>query len=510
MAPGGLGSAGAGPVVPRYEAKYLEPDDHDHVRRLMARWGMLADLSFSDLLMYRRAPESGFVVAGHVRATTSPTLYIEDRVGEVYTDTEVPLVVKAFDTGRIAKGSHFAPSSGRVNAEVIPVRRGHRTLAVMAREHGPMAGREHGDLEKRYLQVFDRLTQMITTGEFPFPADSESPLAGNPRVGDGVAILDAVGTVQYVSPNAVSALNRSGVITSVKGRTLQDAGLEQMATRMAFRTKLPTSDETTLGEVTLALRVVPLLVHGEVTGGLVLIQDVTELRTRDRLLLSKDATIREVHHRVKNNLQTISSLLRLQGRRLSEPSAVAAINESVQRIRAIAVVHELLSIEHTDEVHFTDIARQIVRMMDEITGTPVRVSVSGEAGLVPAAVATPLAVVINELVQNAVDHAFGGPPNGDEPSGDNRVEVGLHREGDMLTIDVVDNGVGITAASSTEAGTANHRPGLGMSIVHSLVESELSGEISTSEADPGSDRPGTRARLQVTVVARDDLGRPLE
>ena len=79
------------------------------------------------------------------------------------------------------------------------------------------------------------------------------------------------------------------------------------------------------------------------TGAVVLLRDVSDLRRRDRLLVSKDATIREIHHRVKNNLQTISSLLRLHGRRLESHEARAALEESVRRIRSIALVHETLS-----------------------------------------------------------------------------------------------------------------------------------------------------------------------
>ena len=87
-------------------------------------------------------------------------------------------------------------------------------------------------------------------------------------------------------------------------------------------------------------RCIPLVEGGSVVGGVLLVRDVSELRVRDRLLLSKDATIREIHHRVKNNLQTISSLLRLQSRRLTNEEAKAAVNESVRRIRTIALVHE--------------------------------------------------------------------------------------------------------------------------------------------------------------------------
>src|SRR3712207_5997493 len=162
-------------------------------------------------------------------------------------------------------------------------------------------------------------------------------------------------------------------------------------------------------EVTVVMRCLPLLAEGVVTGALVLLRDISELRRRDRLLVSMDATIREIHHRVKNNLQTISSLLRLQGRRLDSKEAKAAIEESVRRIRSIALVHETLSRETGDDVSFNEIVRPLVRMVEESLlspDRPVRVVVEGDAGQLPARIATPLAVVLTELVQNAVDHGF--------------------------------------------------------------------------------------------------------
>ena len=138
-------------------------------------------------------------------------------------------------------------------------------------------------------------------------------------------------------------------------------------------------------------------------------RDVSDLRRRDRMLLSKDATIREIHHRVKNNLQTIASLLRLQGRRLRSPEARAALAESERRIRSIAIVHETLSREAGDVVHFSEIVRPLARLVEDTASSPehaIRFSVEGDAGDLPGEVATPLAVVLNELMQNAVDHAF--------------------------------------------------------------------------------------------------------
>ncbi len=181
-------------------------------------------------------------------------------------------------------------------------------------------------------------------------------------------------------------------------------------------------------------------------------RDISELRRRDRLLLSKDATIREIHHRVKNNLQTISSLLRLQGRRLSSPEAKAAVEESVRRIRSIALVHEILSHEAGDDVPFIEIARPLVRMVEEgllSPEHPVDIKITGDAGKLPATIATPLAVVLNELLQNVVDHAY--PASADLPSG--HVLLELDNDEAELRVRVTDDGAGLPEGFSLEGST---------------------------------------------------------
>jgi two-component sensor histidine kinase len=198
---------------------------------------------------------------------------------------------------------------------------------------------------------------------------------------------------------------------------------------------------------------------------------------------------------VKNNLQTISSLLRLQGRRLDSPEAKVAIEESVRRIRSIALVHETLSRETGDDVSFNDIVRPLVRMVEESLLSPdrqVRVGVEGDAGKLPARVATPLAVVLTELLQNAVDHGF---PETETPSRPGRVTVKLDNDGEVLRALVVDDGVGLPEGFRFEDST-----GLGLSIVRSLVTSQMEGSIDMRAGDEGS---GTVVELRVPLVISD-------
>jgi two-component sensor histidine kinase len=221
----------------------------------------------------------------------------------------------------------------------------------------------------------------------------------------------------------------------------------------------------------------PLLENGKVTGALVLMRDVSDVRRMDRLLLSKDAAIREVHHRVKNNLQTISSLLRLQARRLPAGEGKSALEESERRVRTIALVHEILSRDASDQVDFNDIVPSLLRMAEDLLAPEAhfRIGHDGEAGELPATVATPLAVILTELLQNAAEHAFPCAPGpgavlaGDEPL---RVHVSLRRDDDQLVVQVRDNGKGLPTGFSIEETTS-----LGLSIVRDLVRTQLDGRI---------------------------------
>src|SRR3954463_7608290 len=448
-------------------------DGHDlaHLQRLVGAWGLLADFCFADLLLWapvRNAPNESFIILGQIRPATTQTVYRSDWVGTVVTNDERPLVANSFRSGEIVEATEENVSlKEQVRVLAIPVRSDGEVIGVVTRESALTFGRQPGELERTYVEVFNRFARMIAAGTFPFATDDPEPEEA-PRVGDGVMLLDGQGRVVYTSPNAVSALHRVGVHANTEGMRLGQLGLDEGIVHTSFALPGPVTEEVEQGpEITVLFRCIPLLEQDEVSGAVVLLRDISELRRRDRLLLSKDATIREIHHRVKNNLQTISSLLRLQGRRLAIPEAKAAIEESVRRVRSIALVHEILSREAGEDVPFVEIVRPVCRMVEEAFHTPdrpVRCLVEGDAGNLPAQVATPLAVVLNELLQNAFDHAY---PEGKEIDGA-EVVLDLRRKDAELFVQVADDGVGLPAGFSLEAST-----GLGLSIVRTLVTSEL-------------------------------------
>jgi len=483
----------------------LDTAARQHLERLMATWGLLADLSFSDLLLFvpvdqyslavgaagGEAAEAGllglhFVIFGQMRPTTSQTLVQLDVVGQLVGADEWPVVAEAWQGGASAEmeGSEHR-TLGAVRAIAIPVRFKAEVVAVLLRVWSPTGGRRAGGLERVYLQLFSRLAAMVAEGLFPFFAEDEM-MEEAPRAGDGVIVLDSDERVTFVSPNAVNALHRMGILTQIIGSTLGELGVDSPAVRGAFERQVPAIDEIERrGEVTVIVHCIPLIEEAEVTGAVVLLRDVTDLRRRDRLLLSKDAAIREVHHRVKNNLQTISSLLRLQSRRLGDPSARDALLEAERRITAIALVHEILAREPGEQVRFDEIIPALIHLTRDadLSGHAVEVAVNGDVGDLSADVATPLAVVIAELLQNAVEHAFNG-----EHALPARITVDLATHDGVLDVTVQDNGSGFAPDFDIDRTSS-----LGLAIVRDLVRSQLGGSITVTSAD------GAAVRLAIPL-----------
>jgi two-component sensor histidine kinase len=359
--------------------------------------------------------------------------------------------------------------------------------------------------ERTYLDVFERLADMVAQSAFPYP-DEDVGTEEAPRVGDGVVVVDADGRVEFASPNAMNAFHRMGIYAAPEGRRFGDLDIEETAIEWALANGRPVVEEVERRpDVIVLLHIIPLLSHGVVTGAMILLRDVTDVRRLDRLLLSKDAAIREVHHRVKNNLQTISSLLSLQARRVDERAARVALHEAERRVRSISLVHEILSRDPSDQVPFAEIVVSLVQMAEDsvVSSQPIVITTTGDLGEVTADVATPLAVTLAELLQNAVEHAFdpepaGGPDTSPGPTGDvavGHVGVTLSHTGSELLVAVRDDGRGLPEGFDIEKTTS-----LGLSIVRDLVASQLEGRISMDEV-PSSEGGGTRVVISVPVRA---------
>ncbi len=460
----------------------LTAADVEHLHRLAGDWQLLSDLSFADLLMWVALPESDgeFLCVAQVRPTTAPTAYNDDQVGRMASGPDVAHIGVAYAEGRVwREGDPVWYGDVPARHEAIPVRRlgADEVIAVLSRDTNLLTARTPSQLELNYLTTADDLAVMVTGGTFPPPRhDGETTSA--PRVGDGLVRLDPDGKVAYASPNAQSAYRRVGFpghlagedLAALTGRLADDPLEGNEAVERIFgalRGESPPRMDIGGRGATLLLRALPLISAGVPIGAVILVRDITEVRRRDQALMTKDATIREIHHRVKNNLQTVAALLRLQARRVQAPQARAALEESVRRVASIALVHETLSMSVDEEVEFDQIVDRVASMAADLSAAESSVYVrrEGTFGVLPAEIATPLVMVLNELLQNAVEHAYGPRQRGE-------VVVAAHRWRRQLHVTVSDSGRGLPDGFDLEGSER-----LGLQIVRTLATGELRGTI---------------------------------
>ncbi len=459
--------------------------DIQWLHRVAADGQLLADLAFADIVLWAPTADESFIAVSHTRPGSAATLFYRDIVGEKVRPQWQSQIREANAKKEIIDTTSpewFEETPTRVRA--VPVMRTDedepRVIGVLTRHTNLGEVRAPSRQQNTFNECADAIFGMIATGEFP---DADAPTGarrGAPRASDGLVRLEVDGTVTFASPNALSAFNRLGFDEELEGETLPEVTASLVEASSEVDESLPVvasgrapwrTDVHARG-VTIALRTIPLTERGDRIGAIVLCRDVTELRNQEQEILTKDATIREIHHRVKNNLQTVASLLRIQARRTPSDEARDALGQAMRRVASIAVVHDTLSEGLTQNVDFDVVFERVLRLVAEVAAAPntlARTKSTGKFGVLPSKYATPLALALTEVVTNAVEHGL--------KHADGEVEIDAKRTDDRLKVCVRDNGVGL------QDGKVGR--GLGTQIVRTLIQGELGGTIDWTAPESG-------------------------
>ncbi|MDR1355049.1 MAG: sensor histidine kinase [Propionibacteriaceae bacterium] len=460
----------------------IAADDRRWLAAMVREWSLLADTSFSDLVLWLLDSDgSVFWASAEQRPNTGQTTLEHSVVGNVIPFASSLAITDAYVSGQIVVQRGFD-----LMAEAVPIIRNGRTLAVVELRSSHNHSRISSALDDYFIDTSRVLIDMLWRGVFPIEPPSDPP--GSPGVPDGVIRTDNYGVVLFAEPKAIASYRRLGYVGDLEGCKLLE--LSETLGRLKTTVKGP---EDAFGnrprevyvesaDAAVRLRVIPLSHAREPLGELVLCIDVTALLEHERRLTTKDATIREVHHRVKNNLQTVASLLRLQSRRMSSDEGRAALREAVSRVQSIALVQEILSATYDEMVPFDQVVDQLLFMVGDLASPSGTVTShrEGSFGMVPADAATSLALVVTELCQNAIEHGLG------YQSG--TLTVTARRNSAQLSVYISNDGAPLPAGFDI-ADTRS----LGLSIVATLVD-DLGGTFTLAN-NVGT--PGTVATLEL-------------
>ncbi|HEY5468303.1 MAG TPA: histidine kinase N-terminal domain-containing protein [Coriobacteriia bacterium] len=446
-------------ILEKLTADLSEPS-RAHLVNIATNLQLVADLGYADVALAVAPADGAATVVADARPMTAVAAVAGSRVGRELPEDEEE-AHEALRTGAPVAGERRRTTRGiQYTTSATPV--GRPPFGVLLRDLTQQVADAPGTMESQFMALATDLLDVM--GKRPLLAiDTGAPFSTTRIAGDGVMRVDGAGRIAYASPNAVNIMRLAGVDGPLGGTAAVSLPGGAIAVGPVIRSEGALKTEVAAGGRVLLYRVIALE-----PGAALLVEDITDARRRDAELKVKEATIREVHHRVKNNLQTISSLLRIQARRSTSEEASRALAEAVERVGSMAVVHEMLSSSTDEKVAFADVAKTVVDLVRQgLAGSAgtLRVSVQGTMGEVPAAVATSLALVTAELVHNAIEHGYG-------PGETGNVTVTLKRPRGELRLLVHDDGSGLPEDFDIEDSAH-----LGLAIVRTIVEDDLHGTL---------------------------------
>jgi two-component system, sensor histidine kinase PdtaS len=481
----------------------FDAGDREWLHLLVADWQVIADLSFADLLLLVQQDDGEFVVAEQCRPSTVMTLRTEDAVGDKVPQEVLPEVQAAMCSDGVYRSTVLRRVGKSTVCNVYaPIKCGNKTLGLVVRETDLSTRESNGYYESESINAGKQLFEMIARGRFPYH-DALMSQRHNARVSDGFIVLTADGIVRYAAPNAISCFRRLGTMDAMEGHYLSEIGTSLLHSNDPVPETLPlvlsgkaaADCELDANNSMVSIRSLPFYDVNGRTGAIVLCRDVTELRRRDQELQTKNATISEIHHRVKNNLQTVSALLRLQARKTKSAEVKEELGEAQRRVQTIATVHEGLSQTVDEEVDYDKVISNLLKMSVDLASMKdqhIHIRYEGKFGMMPAQDATPLSLVLTELITNAVEHGFENRKEGN-------ITISVGRSGRNLNVVVEDDGSGRPTEES-DGMARSVGSGLGTQIINTFVTNDFGGTVHWEDRPGG----GTRVVLDMKLRAAQD------
>ena len=443
-----------------------------------------ADIAHSQVTLYAQAQQEGFlVVIAQAKPNTSFVYHKVSLLGSTVSVAEESLVWRTLTSGEHISGQReWALGMDALDMQTFPLhdRAGNR-IAVVSFEAG-------GDeaLAVGYNVLVETAFQLISMPKTLPNGKMYRPVSPH----DGIIIIDDRSKIFYANDTAASIYKILG-LGRIVGRRIYERHMNMQLAQQASATGTACEAEVEVGKLMLLQRAVPIIqLGGKVLRTILIVSDITEVKKKEKELLIKSAVIQEIHHRVKNNLQTIASLLRLQGRRTKSPEVKAALKESVNRILSISVVHEFLSQQDEEFIDVAEVAKNILDLVIQNMLEPdfnIQTVFNGETIILPSEQATSLALVINELIQNSIEHGFVGRHEG-------VIGIDIIQDEKNYRIDIYDNGIGLPDGFSPQSTSGS----LGLQIVRTLIETDLGGSFQLYSQN------GTRACITIPRKKKGD------
>ncbi len=446
----------------------LSKEEVQIIQELVGNLPLIADLNKANIFVDCLTKEGKHaIVVAEAAPTTAKPVYKNPVVGKFAYEAFEPSVFYTLRTGKPMFQNWALTQEGKtVDQSVIPIKAPNdRVIGALIMEKDISKQLQH----QRKMEALSEATE--TLSEILIGMTKNQPIIPE-MIEESLFFIDQEGKILYCNPSAINLIQEIGENESSIGKRI-------VSYFPKIEGILKEPEELLIQEVKMLNKIfqvkkIKLGQFEKANGTLVVFKNITELREKERELIVKSVAIREIHHRVKNNLQTVASLLRLQMRRgLPEESKVHFV-ESLNRITSIASVYEIiLSNSSVDDVDIHQLLEKIGNMLvweSEHENKRITISYTGQHLQIKSNIAVSVALVVNELIQNCVKHAFKTMTEG-------QIEILFQQNGKDIEVQVKDNGIGYSP---------NSKPSLGLDIVRMMVEHDLAGHFSIIQTEKGT------------------------
>ncbi|EGS29975.1 signal transduction histidine kinase [Peptoniphilus sp. oral taxon 375 str. F0436] len=400
---------------------------------------------------------AAIVVAEALKPGTS---YQETVIGKLAYRENEPAALRTLSTGvRTLRLAGVSQENNPILQTTTAIRNQGKIIGVLIIEN---------DVSEEFIEK----NKLIENQMYENPKTSSFIPIVSDYVVDSLLIFNKEGTLQYANNSAKTFYRFLGYKEDLEGMNFINLALEDISFERILQEKYLETKELFIGENCYNIKY--SLFQGD-QRLIMIIRDQTQLMRQKKALISKSVAIQEIHHRVKNNLQTIASLLRMQSRRNQNPQLNIAFQESINRILSIATTHEILAKDLDGHILITDLIKKVLSNTIYTGQNEMRVKevqVYGDPTYIDADKGTTLALVINELVSNAYEHAF-------KPGDQGVINIQVKRDVFKNHIIVEDNGCGF----NPEEENSNS---FGLNIVKGLIQETLQGDVHFSSSEEGT------------------------
>lgn len=442
----------------------LSKEEIDYIKQISLSLPFLADTEEADVFINCACSGGDSVVVAQAKPQNASSAYRKYIIGMFARRANEPAVDRTLRLGCTTKRMKaLSQENVPVIQVTMPIRYKGKTIGVLTYER--LADEREDD--PSFHKLFENSEEDAECSAEKYVARTNWRWVVD-CLEEGMVLIDNKGFVVFRNAVAQQLYQRLGYVEDILGQEYRNISLDKMDMGREER-----ATEVQVGRYSLRLRKIPAPAKG--LSFAIFIEDVTHIKDQERELVLKSVAVQEMHHRVKNNLQTIVSLIRLQVRRTRNIQAYELLEETADRIQTIATTHQLLARNGMDRVSLQDVLRSIANNAVRTNNPGAReisVSVEGKDYKVNSDLATTVALIVNELVHNSLEHAFAGRAKGN-------IRIRTRKEMDVY---------GVVSVEDDGSGFDNGQPGhLGLNIVKVLVKEKLRGSLSVS-----SDPKGTR------------------